>query len=354
MQSRFFEFGHFRASIFPFLIAFLLTFVFFKGCGSQGGDAHALYARTILSYLAHPFVRAAVLLEHGCEMTHNQYMLNRLSEMSARSRHTQIRGDNLPSRFFTASVQNDGGIQACLDKSRVFFERELDSAPSVAVRSSAPLGAIKLGLVAPAASVVPEEVGRALALLVRNIVEAGGVVVCPEKSPILTSRAFCRELVTNEVFQPRPNLLYGESCFFSSLACVAGFHVMQCPTSHWVETVTGLAATGVELMLGVLPHKAMGLQSSPVVPLLQLTWTPFEKSSLSPPAPVRADVDVVLALSDPMDTVSVEMAVERAGRMKDIILHSVLSVASREKLPALWAQGNTDFQVTRGIFGVSV
>ncbi|MAX27984.1 MAG: altronate hydrolase, partial [Thiotrichales bacterium] len=42
-----------------------------EGCGVTGAQAEALYARSMLSYLTHPLVRCAVLLEHGCEKTHN-------------------------------------------------------------------------------------------------------------------------------------------------------------------------------------------------------------------------------------------------------------------------------------------
>ena len=51
-----------------------------EGCGVTGAQAEALYARSMLSYLTHPLVRCAVLLEHGCEKTHNDYMRNELAE----------------------------------------------------------------------------------------------------------------------------------------------------------------------------------------------------------------------------------------------------------------------------------
>ena len=42
-----------------------------EGCGSGGSDD--LYTRTLIGHLLHPAVATALLLEHGCERTHNDY-----------------------------------------------------------------------------------------------------------------------------------------------------------------------------------------------------------------------------------------------------------------------------------------
>ena len=68
-----------------------------EGCGSN--NAAGLFLDTLAGHLAHRSVRHAVLLEHGCEQTHNDAVRHHLAE----------RG--LPAdRFGWASVQMDGGI----------------------------------------------------------------------------------------------------------------------------------------------------------------------------------------------------------------------------------------------------
>src|SRR5215212_8311391 len=51
-----------------------------EGCGVSAGSAETIYSRTVLGYLASPTVRFGLLLEHGCEKTHNDYFRNRLEE----------------------------------------------------------------------------------------------------------------------------------------------------------------------------------------------------------------------------------------------------------------------------------
>ena len=51
-----------------------------EGCGVSSGPAENTYARMMTSYLAHPNVALALLLEHGCEKTHNDYFRSRLVE----------------------------------------------------------------------------------------------------------------------------------------------------------------------------------------------------------------------------------------------------------------------------------
>ena len=55
----------------------------------------------MLGYLLHPNTRMALLLEHGCEKTHNDYFRSRLVEAGKD-----------PSRFGWASIQADGGLDA--------------------------------------------------------------------------------------------------------------------------------------------------------------------------------------------------------------------------------------------------
>lgn len=45
-----------------------------EGCGHSSGSSEEMFVRTMLGYATHPRVAYAVLLEHGCEKTHNDYM----------------------------------------------------------------------------------------------------------------------------------------------------------------------------------------------------------------------------------------------------------------------------------------
>ena len=111
-----------------------------------------------------------------------------------------------------------------------------------------------------------------------------------------------------------------------------GLHVMEAPTDHWIETATGLGATGVELMLAHVAGRP--LQAHRMLPLVQIS---------SDPETVRNhadDLDVLLEAEPKGWTGS--------------ILKTIAAVASREYTPKLFAANNTDFQFTRGLLGVSM
>ncbi len=52
-----------------------------EGCGHSSGSSEQLFVRTMLGYSIHPNVTYALLLEHGCEKTHNDYMRKELASM---------------------------------------------------------------------------------------------------------------------------------------------------------------------------------------------------------------------------------------------------------------------------------
>ncbi|MGA1196339.1 MAG: UxaA family hydrolase, partial [Candidatus Latescibacterota bacterium] len=51
-----------------------------EGCGVAGETAERLYTRTMVGYLTHPLIHSALLLEHGCEKTHNDYLRHALQD----------------------------------------------------------------------------------------------------------------------------------------------------------------------------------------------------------------------------------------------------------------------------------
>ncbi|HEX2180914.1 MAG TPA: UxaA family hydrolase [Rubrobacteraceae bacterium] len=281
-----------------------------EGCGVSAGSAERIYSRTVLGHLANPAVRFALLLEHGCEKTHNDYFEALLRE----------RGLD-PSRFGWASVQLDGGIESVVAKVETWFDETLDDADDLA-HESAGLEALRLGLYA--AGPLSDDAARSLARITRAVAGAGGTVVVPERAAVLSSPVFLDAVLGDRAV---PNTLsYGQQ------AQRAGFHVMEAPTDHWVETATGLGATGVEVMVAHVAGRP--LQAHRMIPLLQASSDPETLESYAD------DLDVLLE-GDP-------------SSWAHEILRAVAAVASREYTPKLFEAGNTDFQFTRGLLGVSM
>ncbi|MDH4249497.1 MAG: UxaA family hydrolase, partial [Deltaproteobacteria bacterium] len=198
-----------------------------EGCGAAPGYSTELFLRTVHGHIVHPAVRRALLLEHGCEQTHNDAMRQYLSKQGVPL------GD-----LGWASVQLDGGMETVMAKAERWFAEHLNDAGPESVNAG--LESLRLGLTAT--GVLEDAPARALALLGRQIVAAGGLVVLPQNAALIKSRAFLSALL-GQADEPAPTLGYGEA------ASGSGLHVMETPTSHGVETFTGLAATGVEVML---------------------------------------------------------------------------------------------------------
>ncbi|CAA9530377.1 MAG: Altronate dehydratase [uncultured Rubrobacteraceae bacterium] len=281
-----------------------------EGCGVSAGSAEAIYSRTVLGYLANPTVRLALLLEHGCEKTHNDYFENRLAE----------RGLDR-DRFGWASVQLDGGIESVVEKVESWFSESLEASEDLEYTTAGP-GALRLGLYA--SGPLPDEAARSLAETTLAVVGAGGTVVVPETAAVLGSRAYLDAVLGEHPV--RTTLSYGQA--FER----PGFHVMEAPTDHWIETATGLGATGVEVMLAHVSGRP--LQAHRMIPLAQAS---------SDPETLRNHADDLDALLDGDPETWTEG-----------ILETLSAVASREHTPKLFAANNTDFQFTRGLLGVSM
>ena len=277
-----------------------------EGCGVSSGHSEAMYARTTMGYLTHPLVRFGLLLEHGCEKTHNDYMANQLAQ----------RGVDR-ERFGWASVQIDGGIEPVTEKVEAWFGEALGglSEPECA---NAGLGALRLGLLDD--GTVPDAAAEQFACLTAAVVGAGGTVVLPATAALLSSPAYLDGLESG--LNVQVSLAYGQTA-------TPGLHVMEAPTHHWVETLTGLGATGVEIMLAHVSGSP--LQAHPMIPLLQVSSNEAVAWS--------ADMDLTMRGDAPWT---------------ETILPLVLSVASRVYVPKLYEQGNTDFQVSRGLLGISM
>ena len=284
-----------------------------EGCGVSGGPSEQLYVRTLLGYLRHPLVGQCLLLEHGCEKTHNDFVRHEIARLG------------LPEeRFGWASIQLDGGIDAVTAKAEAWF-RTHAAAAAAPERRVAGLDAVRLGLMS--VGPVTAQTQQALAVVSRAIVSAGGTLVVPENSTLMSSPVYRAATVGTAPLLP--TLAYGQSL---QDAAGAGFHVMETPTAHWTETLTGLGATGVDAVLVHVGEHP--IQGHPLLPVIQITADERVEQHYA------ADMDLVLDGG--------------AQAWPQAILDLVADVLSQRYAVKANQVGNIDFQFTRGLLGVSL
>jgi len=280
-----------------------------EGCGNSGGQAEQLYARTMMGYVTHPLVKHCLLLEHGCEKTHNDFMKQEMKELGIDQ-----------SRLGFASIQLDGGIKKVSEKVETWFASQLSSSqPSTT--ETVGLEGLRIGIVSDGPLSVTD--GEQLATLTKRIVTCGGMVVVPENSGLLSTYAYRENVLTANA---DASLAYGEH------AKKTGFHIMETPTSHWVETITGLAATGVEVIIALTNDRPM--QTHPFVPMLQVSSQPSMQQNY------ENDLDLILTGD--------------SSKWTDQILTLCKQTFEDNYTPKLFQKGNIDFQFTRGFLGVSL
>ena len=276
-----------------------------EGCGVSGGRSEEIYTRTMIGHLTHPTVALGLLLEHGCEKTHNDHVRHEIQKLGIS-----------PERYGWASVQLDGGIDAVIEKVQDWFSETLSDKPDVPVVDA---GLEHLCVAVMSSGEVPEEVSQSLTQLTHRVAAAGGTVVVPANATFLQSSRHapsCRPPT-----ELSPTLAYGQRVE------KAGFHIMETPTDQPTETLTGLGAAGVDLALAHIVGAP--LQSHVMVPLIQVS------TDATTQATYGADLD--------LETANV-----------DDLLALVVKVASRQYTPKLHDKGNTDFQLTRGLLGISM
>ena len=267
-----------------------------EGCGVSSGRSEEIYTRTMIGYLTHPTVALGLLLEHGCEKTHNDHI-----------RHEMEKIGLSPDSFGWASIQMDGGIDSVIDKVQTWFSDEFNKQQPLPL-IDAELEHLSVAVTSSGKS--SNSVANSLMLLTKTIVSEGGTVVVPTNATFLS-----------ESFHSSPTLAYGQRLEKN------GLHIMETPTDQPTETLTGLGATGVELALSHIVGSP--LQSHIIVPCIQ--------GSTDPPTQAKYGLD--------LDFQSVELA---------DILDLILATASRQYTPKLHSKGNTEFQLTRGLLGVSM
>ena len=277
-----------------------------EGCGFGGGSMYDTLQRTFRGYATHPNIAAALLLEHGCEKVPNDAM-----------RRDFERADLPLDRFGWASVQLDGGIERVIGRVQQWFATR---PPFPAAGRDVRLGALTIGLLS---AVAPEaDVASGLAALVNATLADGGTVLIPEGDPLIADAGF-RSAVLGDT-PPRATLAYGEP------VATAGFHLVQTDTDHWVENVTGLAACGAHLVVGAVGDGPQ--QGHPLIPVVQVAG---------------AGVRDVLAEED------VDFVASGSKTDPERLVELVLATARRDVVPAAQAGGFVEFQLTRGLLGVS-
>jgi hypothetical protein len=179
-----------------------------------------------------------------------------------------------------------------------------------------PIHSLRLGLAFEGE--LPPVVAEAFANLSAAVVGQGGTVVMPFQPA--DGRRLGEQLGIPA--EARPTLAYGQ------FAERAGLHLMDAPTRHFVETLTGLGATGVEVIVAFVGDALA--QAHPLVPVLQISTAPL------------ADVDCVV---DPGAS---------SQSLTKVLVERILQTLTGECRPKAMALGNVDFQVTRGLVGVSL
>jgi len=288
-----------------------------EGCGFGGGSTYDTLQRTFRGYATHPNVAAALLLEHGCEKVPNDAM----------RREFERRGLSLDG-FGWASVQLDGGIDGAIGRVQQWFATWPVTAP---VPRDLRLGSLTIGMAGAARSTsgtgqVEPTVAMAFATLAAAALADGGTVLVPESDALLADAGFRKVLLGG--VEPRATLAYGEP------ARLAGLHLVRTDTDHWVENVTGLAACGAHLVVGAVGDGPQ--QGHPLVPVVQVA------------GPVAGGGGGTIAAED------VDHVVGGDGRREvDALRELLLATARRDYVPASRAGGFVDFQLTRGLLGVS-
>lgn len=280
-----------------------------EGCGFGGEPMYHLLQRTYRGYATHPNVAATLLLEHGCEKIPNDAV------------RRQFESAQLPlDRFGWASVQLDGGIARTLAGIEAWFAGRR-SGPTAPARVPAPAGALAVGLLSAGAP--GEAAARAFAAVAQALLAAGGSILLPEGDPLLAAPAFRAPLLGERPVQP--TLAYGQPL------TRPGLHVVATESDHWVENLTGLGGCGAHLFLTLVHQHAR--QGHPLLPVLQVAEA-RDRGTLPP-----EDLDVFLSGDDKADPAT--------------LLRLVTATAAGDLVPAASASGLVDFQLSRGLLGVS-
>ena len=278
-----------------------------EGCGCHAADSGDLAARTLLHYVLHPIVSSTLFLEHGCEKYQNLFFQDLLEKEGEDKDH-----------FGWASIQKDGGIRSVATHVQAWFARSKPNRqqPLPPFRT-----AIDIGLYSSTS--VPDEVAATLSTLCRSITESGGTVVIPASSTLLANRGFLMDLLDDSPLTP--TLAYGDRPH------LPGFHIMDVPTHDDLDIISGLGASGAEVMAAYVGSQA--IQAHPLIPVIQ--WGDKSSGEIQ-------NIDFRLRKAEPVHESTVR-------------LYNLISDAfSGKYLPKMMEKGLVAFQLSRGRLGISL
>lgn len=292
-----------------------------EGCGVPSGANISTFSRIMTGSLTHPNVAMALLLEHGCEKTHNDFFRDELGKLGAD-----------PDRYGWASIQLGGGVEAATRAVREWFRTTspaVSPAPRLQVdpEMDGAFAGIVVGL--DARGELTEETAVALAEAGQRVVDDGGTVILPAGSALLAQSQF-RELLAEQTAQSpeewKPTLAHGQQ------PAAPGWHIMRAPTRDWTETATGLVACGAHAVL------------------VHVSGPPLSGHRLAPVLQVSADPLTVANAQDDLDAELVGPPAEQRAT----VLAVLASTLSGRHTPESLASGNVAFQITRGLLGTSM
>ncbi len=280
-----------------------------EGCGTSRGYAEDLFVRTMIGYLRHPSAARALLLEHGCEKTHNDEFRVNLRKAGLDA-----------SRFGWASIQNDGGIEAVTTRVMNWFEAEGQGGQEPE-RTEVGLEGLCLGLAA--VGPIPAGVARGVAAVVRAMVGRGGSVVIGENVLSLASKELSEALFGENADVLPVSLAYGQGVE------QPGLHLMDTPTRNALETVAGLGGCGVNAVVAL---GRGGDPGHPMLPVIQCVW---DGATDEGQGRVRLDLEA-----------SQQVVAQQ-------LVAGLVEALQPDRLSSL-SGGLADFQITRGWLGISL
>ena len=277
-----------------------------EGCGSSSGDSEEIYTRTMINHLRHPNTGWALLLEHGCEKTHNAHFRTLLAEAGVD-----------PAKIGYASIQADGGITAATEKVKQWFD-EYVAESVMPQREPGDWAGVVIGLcgVGVEAGEIDADLAEAAAQLAIRVLGSGGSIVLSSEDPLRASAAFGRLVSATAV----PTLGHGQRIE------TPGLHLMNAAGADRLETLTGLGGTGAEVVVSVTPGPGQRY-----VPVLRVAV---------PGGPGAEDADLVLDGA--------------AGEQAEALVQEVIQVLDGDRVVTAHRNGDEGFQFTRGLLGVSL
>ncbi len=282
-----------------------VTLVHTEGCGAT---IQPEFEQTMLGYLKHPMVTQCVLLEHGCESTHNSYW-----------RQKMIQAGYATDDYGWASVQLDGGIEQSISKLTNWFTSQNNS-QGAPTRQTAGLQALQIAILSDGS--VADQTAAKLRQLANAIASAGGTAVLLENDFVTQSHLFRDGAQAAENLRP--------TLGFSQPWDEAGLHVMGSPTRQWAENLAGVCATGVELVLAVSGHAPQA--GHPLVPVLNITANGATHGRF------EQDYDLLWEPSAGLEP----------------LLRLISQTISGQTVARAVESNNLAFQITRGLTGVSL